>query len=127
MILLNVFWAQHGIKITLVSNLTYFPVLSIVSKFPYCAVHTPAFYSAQSHLLWRHQIVIVSQLIYSAMQVSENCGVQTHLLSCADTRLLYGANFAGLLYMAQTRRSLQVSVSYPSCLNTLSRRDRRGL
>jgi hypothetical protein len=52
MVLLNVFWAQHGSKVTIVYNLTYF------------AVQTPAFYSAQSHLLCRHQIVIVSKLTY---------------------------------------------------------------
>lgn len=99
MVILNVFWAQHGSKITIVSNLAYF------------AVQTPAFFSVQSYLLCRHHTIVVSQLTYSATQISANCSVQTHLLSCADTRLLYGANFAGLLYMAQTRRSLQVSVS----------------
>lgn len=40
MVLLNVFWAQHGSKINIVSNLTYFAVLSIMSSPLLCCAYT---------------------------------------------------------------------------------------
>lgn len=52
-----------------------------------------------------------------------------YLLSCADTKLLYGANLAGLEYIKQTSFSLQFSfpIVSPNCWNTASRRDKSGL
>lgn len=53
----------------------------------------------------------------------------THLLSWADTRLLYGAYLAGLEYIKQTSfsRHRSLPTARPICWNTASRRDSSGL
>lgn len=64
--------------------------------------------------------------------IKENL-LKTHLLNCAETKLLYGAYLAGFAYIKQTSCSLQCSVSgdlslpKPNCWKTASKRDNKGL
>jgi hypothetical protein len=89
MFLLNVFWAQHGSKITTVSNLTYF------------AVQTPAFSSVQSHLLCCAYTSILYCPKSPTVQTPDCHSVPTHLLYHADIRKLYCPNSPTLLWRYQ--------------------------